>query len=196
MTEFLFAVGPFAKGHSHHALISPFIKSEHRVRLVGQLYKLQVGYPVLSLEGEQEIEGILFELETSDSLSALLDQFHMVHSADPEKGLHFKKTVKFQIGVQNVEARVYDLNMLKLPKTAQKMENIQWEQELQVNPPLPLKLTEQQKTYIKRLGQSSSREIIPIDLPLYRELMKLEMIVDKGRRLALSPLGKETFRYL
>jgi hypothetical protein len=58
------------------------------------------------------------------------------------------------------------------------------------------KLTERQKTYIQRLGASLGREIVPIDLPLYRELMNLELIVDKGRRLALSKLGQEVYRYL
>lgn len=57
-------------------------------------------------------------------------------------------------------------------------------------------LTEKQKDYILRLGRVSGREIIPIDLPLYRELMNLEIIVDKGRRLALSKLGHEIYRYL
>jgi hypothetical protein len=33
-------------------------------------------------------------------------------------------------------------------------------------------------------------------MELYRELMKLELVVDKGRRLALSKLGQEVARYL
>lgn len=57
-------------------------------------------------------------------------------------------------------------------------------------------LTEKQASYIKRLNHTSGREIIPIDLNLYRELMKLELIVDKGRRLALSKLGKEVAKSL
>ncbi len=57
-------------------------------------------------------------------------------------------------------------------------------------------LTERQEAYIKKLGKSTGREIVPIDLPLYRELMNLELIVDKGRRLALSKLGHEVYRNL
>ena len=57
-------------------------------------------------------------------------------------------------------------------------------------------LSEKQATYVKRLGKSTSREIVPIDLNLYRELMNLELIVDKGRRLALSKLGLEVYRHL
>lgn len=52
-------------------------------------------------------------------------------------------------------------------------------------------LTPRQSTYVKRLSQITGREIVPIDLDLYRELLKLELIIDKGRRLALTKLGKE-----
>lgn len=55
---------------------------------------------------------------------------------------------------------------------------------------------ERQKSYVQKLGLTLGREIVPIDLPLYRELMNLELIVDKGRRLALSKLGQEVYRYL
>ncbi len=57
-------------------------------------------------------------------------------------------------------------------------------------------LSEKQMDYILRLGKVSGREIVPIDLQLYRELMNLEIIVDKGRRLALSKLGHEIYRFL
>ena len=58
------------------------------------------------------------------------------------------------------------------------------------------KLTAKHVNYIKKLGTSSGRDVIPIDLDLYRELLKMELIIDKGRRLALSKLGQEVFRYL
>ncbi len=51
-------------------------------------------------------------------------------------------------------------------------------------------LSPRQATYVKRLSQITGREIVPIDLDLYRELLKLEIIIDKGRRLALTKLGK------
>ncbi len=52
-------------------------------------------------------------------------------------------------------------------------------------------LTSRQAGYVKRLSQILGREIVPIDLDLYRELLKLGLIIDKGRRLALTKLGKE-----
>lgn len=58
------------------------------------------------------------------------------------------------------------------------------------------KLTERQKTYIQKLAQARGREIVPVDMALYRELMSLELIVDKGRRLALTKLGTEISLFL
>ncbi len=54
-----------------------------------------------------------------------------------------------------------------------------------------LELSSRQASYVKKLGQISGRDILPIDLDLYRELMKLGLIIDKGRRLALTDLGKK-----
>ena len=68
---------------------------------------------------------------------------------------------------------------------------------LDENPPLPQTLSDRQRSYVLKLGAVKGRDIIPIqDLTLYRELMKLELIVDKGRRLALSSLGKEVYKHL
>ena len=69
------------------------------------------------------------------------------------------------------------------------MDNTEW-------PSIVNQLTERQSSYIRKLSQTTGRDIVPIDLDLYRELMKLNLIVDKGRRLALSKLGKEIARFL
>jgi hypothetical protein len=99
-------------------------------------------------------------------------------------------------GGAETSAWVYVLNPEKLPPTAVKIVGGDWQASLVSQPVLTEKLTERQRNYILRLGASTGREIVPIDLPLYRELMNLEMIVDKGRRLALSKLGHEVYRYL
>lgn len=52
-------------------------------------------------------------------------------------------------------------------------------------------LSPAQKAYVLKLGECKGREIVPINLDLYRQLIKLELVVDKGRRLALSSLGKQ-----
>ena len=88
-------------------------------------------------------------------------------------------------------------NIATLSKNAERIEGGEWKQSLQKMPPLPEILTEKQKSYVVKLGSAKGRDIVPInDLSLYRELMKLELIVDKGRRLALSSLGKDVYNHL
>ena len=95
------------------------------------------------------------------------------------------------------DAQIYFFNPKKLSAKAVRIAGGIWQDSLAENPPLTEQLTEKQKSYVLKLGSIRGREILPInDLPLYRELMKLELIVDKGRRLALSSLGKEVYNNL
>ena len=95
------------------------------------------------------------------------------------------------------QAQVYIFNPKKLSKNAELITGGLWKESLTLNPPLTQQLTEKQKTYVLKLGSAKGRDIVPInDLTLYRELMKLELIVDKGRRLALSSLGKDVYNHL
>jgi len=110
--------------------------------------------------------------------------------------LYHREHVQVQTDTTSKTAIVYFLNEEKLPNTAKYISDGQWEKDLEVFPPIPKVLTERQKNYIQRLGQSSGRDIIPIDLSLYRELMKMELVIDKGRRIALTKLGQEVYRYL
>jgi hypothetical protein len=95
-----------------------------------------------------------------------------------------------------IPAWTYLLSPEKVPSNAQLIAEGDWEKALRDQPPLSEKLTDKQKRYVLKLGASSGREIIPIDMTLYRELMSLELIVDKGRRLALSRLGQELYQHL
>ena len=63
-------------------------------------------------------------------------------------------------------------------------------------PPLSNKLSDSQKRYILKLGASSGRDIVPINLDIYRDLLNKGLIVDKGRRLALTNLGFDVYKYL
>ena len=49
---------------------------------------------------------------------------------------------------------------------------------------------------ILKLGASSGRDIVPINLDIYRDLLNKGLIVDKGRRLALTNLGFDVYKYL
>jgi hypothetical protein len=199
MTETKFFVfGSFCEGLVHFNKLQAFITESEWARTHGCAYRLKSGYPVFSDEGQDWVPGQLVSLKSSSSLLIpLLDEFHGVSHLDPKKSLHFRKavTVTTDSGLQ-VEAQAYVVNPLKLSTSAQRVPNGDWLQSLKSNPPLVQSLTDRQREYIHRLGKATGREIVPIDLPLYRELMNLEIIVDKGRRLALSKFGHEVFRYL
>jgi gamma-glutamylcyclotransferase (GGCT)/AIG2-like uncharacterized protein YtfP len=182
----------------HFSKISNFVVSSASAFVRGSAYRLKVGFPALSREGEDLVPGQLMELQASDLLMGLLDEFYGFNRQDPEKSLYCREEVNVYIQgtAESVKAWVYFLNPQKLPDNAQLIHGGDWRKSLEQQPALTAKLSEKQVTYIQRLGKSSGREIIPIDLVLYRELMNLELIVDKGRRLALSKFGQEVYRHL
>lgn len=193
-----FAIGSWTEGMLHFEKLKKFIVSYENATIPGSVYRLPVGFPVYLDEGNDEVSGQLIELEVDQTLLSLMDAFHGVHLADVSKGLHqrVQKTVKKMSG-QLEQAQVYVFNPKKLTKKAQLIEGGLWQDSLKNDPPVTTQLTEKQITYILKLGAVKGRDIVPInDLTLYRELMKLELIVDKGRRLALSSLGKEVYNHL
>lgn len=192
-----FVIGSWTEGMLHFQKLRPFIVSYEQATIQAQVYRLQVGFPVLVEGGDDQIVGQLVELRNDPTLISLLDTFHGVHASDNSKGLHRRISVKIQKTTgQKEEAQVYFFNPKKLNK-AQKIEGGIWLESLKKDPPLIEQLTERQRHYVLKLGAVKGRDIVPInDLVLYRELMKLELIVDKGRRLALSSLGKEVYNHL
>ncbi|MEK6627457.1 MAG: gamma-glutamylcyclotransferase [Bdellovibrionota bacterium] len=210
-----FVIGSWTEGLFHFQKLKPFIVSNQPASLRALVYKLPIGFPVIVaqnnsnsvgadinaeqiIEQADEIIGQLLELKNDDTLLTLMDSLHGVRLADPSKGLHKRSSVKVTTssGDQD-EAQVYFFNPLKLKANAHRIMGGVWREYLTLNPPLTERLTEKQKTYILKLGSIKGRDIVPInDLTLYRELMKLELIVDKGRRLALSSLGKEVYNHL
>ena len=198
-----FVIGSWTEGMFHFQKLKPFIVSYEPATLRAQAYRLPVGFPVLVAQNNgnndsDQIMGQLIELKYDETLLALMDSLHGVHLSDPTKGLHQRLSVKIvkKSGDQD-EAQVYFFNPKKLNAKAIRIIGGVWQQSLALNPPLTEQLTEKQKTYVLKLGAIKGRDIVPInDLALYRELMKLELIVDKGRRLALSSLGKEVYNHL
>ena len=196
-TTRFFVYGSMSEGMVHFNKIQNFIESSVVARIQAAAYRLKVGFPAL-LKGEGWAEGQLVEVRTSDLLLGLLDEFYGFNSQIPEKSLYLRQEVEVLVDgwTEKVRAWVYFLNPMKMPGNAVLIEDGNWKKSLESEPALTSKLTERQITYIQRLGKSTGREIVPIDLILYRELMNLELIVDKGRRLALSKLGQEVYRHL
>jgi gamma-glutamylcyclotransferase (GGCT)/AIG2-like uncharacterized protein YtfP len=192
-----FVYGSLCTGMVHFSKIQAFIEFSETAQIKATAYRLKVGFPVLLNQGSDSVPGIFVELKSSDLLVPLLDQFFGFNPLNPEKSLHHRQEVEVQLAAGRTEnAFTYFLNPEKLPSTATFIEGGDWKKSLEEAPALTEKLSEKQKAYVARLGSSTGREIIPIDLQLYRELMNLELIVDKGRRLALSKLGHEVYRHL
>ncbi|HEX4923544.1 MAG TPA: gamma-glutamylcyclotransferase, partial [Bdellovibrionales bacterium] len=144
------------------------------------------------------IRGIFLTLRGSDVLGKILDEFHGYSAMQPEQSLFIKTPVEVQVdGVSNTMLTLtYSMNPAKLPRTAILINDGDWQRSMTERAPLTQNLTPNQKTYIQKLGRSTGRDIVPINLDLYRELMNKGLIVDKGRRLALTALGQEVYRYL
>ena len=195
--EKFFFYGSLTNGLVHFDKIKNFVTDQVSARIQGTAYRLQVGYPVVLPVGHDVIEGSLMTLCDSDVLVQLLDQFHGVDFFDEKRSMHVRKQVPVKTASGDEIAWVYFIHPDKLPKTAKIISDGNWQKSLQESPPLTTKLNEKQKHYLGKLSAITGREILPInDLNLYRELMKLELIVDKGRRVALSKLGHEVCRYL
>lgn len=185
------------EGLVHFSKIQKFIQHSEFATIQGTAYRLKVGFPIVLEEGSDLIEGQVISVSSSDVLLGLLDSFHGYIYYDQGKSLYVRKSIPVRTQSGEEVAWVYFFNPSKKPTTAVYIEKGLWKENLEKEPSLIQSLTERQKAYISKLGAASGREIVPIqDLSLYRELMNLELIVDKGRRLALSKLGHEVYRYL
>lgn len=191
----LFVYGSFTDGHVHYKKIAPFVESKKPATAQGSIYKLEVGYPVFLNDKSSVVKGTLVTLQTSDVVLNILDEFHGYNLKAPEKSLFLRTEVEVvTLDGESITTYTYSINPAKLPKTAKLISSGDWESDSAQL--LTSDLTDRQRGYVLKLGASSGRDIVPIDLQLYRELMNKGLIVDKGRRLALSALGKEVFRYL
>lgn len=191
-TMSFFMIGSWTEGMFHFQKIKPHVVSIKPGQISARIYRLPVGFPVLIEDNSElahNIDGQILEIAVDDTLIALLDSFHGVHPTDSSKSLFFRK----QINAMNV----YMINPAKLPKAAVEISGSCWKKSIAEAPPLPMTLTDKQKEIVRQLGNIKGRDVVLVkDLTLYRDLMKMELIVDKGRRLALSPLGKDVFQYL
>lgn len=194
--QLLFVYGSMAEGMVHFDKLKDFIVSVKPALARGTVYRLKIGYPAMTNEGNDPIPGNLVELKSSEMFWHLLDGFYGFNQMEPEKSLYLRQSINVLLDGAVVNSWAYVLPPQKIPIHAEVIPGGDWKTALKAHPPLLDKLTDKQKSYVLKLGASSGREIAPIDLNLYRELMSLELIIDKGRRLALSRLGQEIYHQL
>ena len=202
--QYLFVYGSFTTGMIHNSAIEKYVVERELAETTAYASRMPVGYPTLTLEAPKyaksaeptPVVGELLRLEAPDVVWRVLDEFHGVSALVPEKSLHFKKEVTVRVGDREIQAAAYMMNPAKLPKGSELIQSGDWKADMRERPAITAYLTEQHIAYMRKLGKTSGRQVIPYDLNLSRELMKMELIVDKGRRLALTKLGKEALRYL
>jgi gamma-glutamylcyclotransferase (GGCT)/AIG2-like uncharacterized protein YtfP len=193
-----FLYGSFSPGQVHYKHIVNLVKNQRTAIVRGDIYSLKSGYPALHVHDEGElVEGTLCELDNKESLWPLLDYTIGFDPIKPEKSLFVRREIQALVdNYSKVVAHTYCLNSKKITKSLRKIKDGFWRDELLKTPPLTQNLDIRQKDYIFKLSKSKGREIVPIKLDLYRELLSLGLIVDKGRRLALTPLGQELSLFL
>jgi hypothetical protein len=193
----LFVFGSFSEGMVHFNKIAPYVDSLRPATIYGSLLRCPSGLIVLDVDGAETVQGEIVTLKKSEFLFALLDSFHGVRLDLPEDGLFFRNqaTAVLDCGATEITTAYY-MNPRKIPRGSVRVEDANWKRSFLDQPPLYARLSERQKSYIQKLGASSGRDIVPIDLGLYRELMQMEIVIDKGRRLALSSLGQDLYRLL
>ena len=194
MQHSFFAYGSFAKGQFHHSKISQLICGEKKAFVKADVYRLRCGFPALVPSNNGDlVEGVVYDLNAPETFWSIIDELLGVDLSRQEKCFFNRKTVEVQVdNFSYVQSQAYCLNHKKMTSAHKKITGGDWMNDLLKRPPITLSLQARQKQYIHKLSKTKGRDIVPIKLDLYRELMNMELIVDKGRRLALTPLGKET----
>lgn len=181
---------------AHHKLIEDAVVESQSASALGSVYRLEVGYPAYCSKGEHEIAGDLVQIKNTDLIWPLLDQFFAYKKDKADKSVFIRERIKVKTaGGKEIEAYTYGLNPLKIPKAAKEIVDANWRQDLENNQPWTDLLTAEEATYIQKLGKCTGRDIVPYT-PLTRDLEKRGIVVDKGRRPALTKLGKEIFQFL
>lgn len=195
-TNSIFLCSSLADGDFFLSKIQNLIVSTESATIQAAVYRSKVGFPVLVKTGADLVKGTLVRLNLTELSAHLIDELMGFFPQNPTQGLTQKELMSVQTELGSEDAFVYFLNPEKVNADVKYIENGDWQKALSEKPPIPKKLSERQRNYIQKLGKSSGRDIVPIDLALYRELMNLELVIDKGRRIALTKLGQEVYRYL
>ncbi len=193
-----FLYGVYSEGQACHGRFKNFIKQSEPAQVKASVFKLQSGLSLLLNEGSHCILGSAVELEMTESHWPLFDCLNGYNQSLAGKNFIVKENVSAQLpdGGQVLVA-TYCLNPEKKHQTLGEVNEAELQNfSTRQSQTLVEKLTDRQRTYIHKLSRARGREIIPVDMALYRELMSLELIVDKGRRLALTNLGVEISHFL
>ncbi len=193
-----FVYGIYDENQKCHQRFKDFIVSKQKAHVKGSIHLLSSGMGLLDPAGDDLISGHLIEIEAPESYLAILDALCGFDPLSIKKSFVLRSQVlAFVAEAPPVSTMAYCLNTeqklsdLRILRGADLENYLNHKTEGLID-----KITERQKAYIQKLAQAKGREIVPVDLALYRELISLELIVDKGRRMALSRRGTELSWFL
>lgn len=192
----VFLFGAWAPDQARfRTFIGPRVNQIQEGYVLGRCVRGPVGYPLLTEGGSDRILGWCVEILEGGNLVPLMDAFFGLGGSakSPFRRVNFEA---FSLSGGSLGHHLTYSTAAEAVRGMPPILNGDWNGDMAHNEPLPETMSLRQKEYIRKLGRSTGRDIVPIDLELYRELMKLGLIIDKGRRLALTPLGREVFRHL
>lgn len=192
-----FLYGVYDTNQVCHSRFKDLIVSQRPAQVRGSIYRLSGGMGLFDPQGESWISGSFVEIAGPESLLSILDALCGFDPNSLKNSIVVRKEVPTYSSTEDTPtlAHVYCVNLERRTSAKLLAEN-EVEAFGQQAGGLVDRLTERHKTYIQKLSQAKGREIVPVDMVLYRELMALELIVDKGRRLALSRQGTEISWFL
>jgi gamma-glutamylcyclotransferase (GGCT)/AIG2-like uncharacterized protein YtfP len=160
------------------------------------MFCLPTGIPVFVPSLENSVSGEVIEFTDSSEASETLDRIHSVFPDRPERSYYVKSAMSAVVGGGAETAFVYHLPISKVPKSAERIQNGDWQKYLAEHTPLPSRLNSEERRWLRHMGDTSHRTAVKLPLAVYRQLVSLSLIVDNGRRLALTPLGREVYRFV
>lgn len=192
-----FLYGVYDEGGACFGRFKNFVKQSRPAMARGSLFRLQSGFSLIFNQGERLVRGTVVELDIPETQWSLFDALNGC-GLEKTTGKGFVLRDKVQLNSEEFGGMAVDAYCLNPEKKLMTLGELSLEEQanlLEV-PHLVASLTDRQRGYIQKLSKTKGREVVPIDLAIARELISKELIVDKGRRLALTNLGSEVSCFL
>ncbi len=172
------------------------LRSRASAKIRGTLFCLPAGFPVYVADGDEAIQGMAVEFEQTSEAMQVLDRFHHFFAETPNRSYYIRSIAEVSGEFGADVAHVYGLALNKVPKGARRIPQGDWPRHRLENPALLEALSLDEQTLLRKIGARRSAGRTPVPLSIYRHFAALGLIVDNGRRLALTPLGREVYRFL
>ena len=191
-----FVFGALDVDQPHFFKIVSLIRREATkpAKIRGTAYRLRIGYPICTEEGDDWISGHLIE-GLDQRLGLTLDEmFNYMPDRPPERSYFLRQRVMVQRSEGGeVCCWSYRLKSFKLPRDAKKIPNGEWLADLRDRLPVATSLSRRELEFLCVIGSGGD---LTVPLTVYRGLKEKELIVDRNRQPVLTKLGQDVYRFL